>query len=79
MISCADAIRQLWAYLEQEVSPADRAAVEAHLQVCRRCCGEAEFIEQLEGLLSRNATPDLPADVRARMEGFMQALEGLDV
>ena len=79
MISCADAIRQLWAYLEQEVSPADRTAVEAHLQVCRRCCGEVEFVEQLEGLLSRNAALDLPADVRARMEGFMQALEGLDV
>lgn len=78
MISCADAIRQLWAYLEQEVSSADRAAVEAHLQVCRRCCGEVEFVEELDGLLSRSAAPDLPADVRDRMEGFMRTLEGLD-
>lgn len=73
MISCADAVRQLWAYLEQELSATDRALVEAHLDVCRRCCGEVEFADELRRFLAQTP-PELPADVRRRLEGFIGGL-----
>ena len=67
MITCAQAVRQLWEYLEGEVEERDRAAIEEHLSFCRRCCGEAEFAEELRGFLSRSAAEELPRDVHARL------------
>jgi len=40
MITCAEAVRELWNYLDGLVDETERAAVEKHLDVCRRCCGE---------------------------------------
>jgi anti-sigma factor RsiW len=39
MISCSEAVKQLWEYLDGTVDEADRALVEDHLSRCRRCCG----------------------------------------
>ena len=46
-IPCSEAVRQLWDYLDQAVSPEDQAKVEQHLAFCRSCCGELEFANQL--------------------------------
>lgn len=79
MISCADAVRQMWEYLEHEVSPQDRAAVEEHLAFCRRCCGEAEFATELRALLASSAVAELPPAVEARLAATLEQLErGLD-
>ena len=67
MITCAEAVRQLWEYLDGDIAESDRAAVEEHLSFCRRCCGEAEFAEELRGFLSRSAAEELPRDVHARL------------
>lgn len=76
MISCEDAIRQMWSYLENELPSEDRAAIEAHMDICRRCCGEVEFVKELEGVLSRSGELEVPRDVHARMEAYLEALEG---
>ena len=76
MISCAEAVRQLWEYLDQDVGEADRERVEEHLAFCRRCCGEVEFAEALRELLRSAARPHLPAEVEQRLAGFLEALEG---
>lgn len=78
MISCAEAIRALWAYLDDEVSAADRAAIEAHLDVCRQCCGEADFVQELGSFLRHNAVQAVPADVRRRLDGLLAEMEGRD-
>jgi hypothetical protein len=62
VIACSEAMRQLWEYLDQAVSPEDQEKVEQHLSFCRRCCGELEFAKQLRGFLgghpgSRGASP----------------------
>lgn len=75
MITCSEAVRQLWAYLDDEVSSADRAAIVAHLDVCRRCCGELEFAGELRGFLGRSAALELPDDVRLRMDALLDQLE----
>jgi mycothiol system anti-sigma-R factor len=67
MITCADAVKQLWEYLDGELSEENRAAVEEHLSFCRRCCGEAEFAAELRGFLAREAAEELPDDVRTRL------------
>lgn len=75
MISCSDAVRQLWEYLEHDLDRSDREAVEQHLAFCRRCCGEVEFAEELQRFLRSAARPHLPVDVEARLTGFLETLE----
>ena len=74
MIGCAEAVRQLWEYLDGTVEAADRALVEEHLARCRRCCGELEFAEALRGFLADSARVDLPADVRRRLHQTLEEL-----
>jgi anti-sigma factor RsiW len=75
MISCAEAVRQLWDYLENDVPPEQRGAVDEHLAFCRRCCGEVEFAEELRTVLAVAADMELPTDVETRLSGFLSALE----
>jgi anti-sigma factor (TIGR02949 family) len=74
MISCGEAVKQLWDYLDRSLSPADFEAMEDHLAFCRRCCGEAEFARELRSFLESQSASDVPADVRARLEQFVDEL-----
>ena len=67
MISCAEAVRQLWEYLDGVASQAQSAAIQEHLSLCRRCCGEAEFAAELRGFLAAHAGDDIPPQVHARL------------
>jgi anti-sigma factor RsiW len=77
VISCDDAMRQLWGYLFDEVDPGNRHRIAEHLEACRRCCGEVAFLGELRRFVA-DARPSLPADVGVRMEAFLSTLEGPD-
>ena len=74
MISCDEAVGQLWDYLDRRLAPADLVAVEDHLAFCRRCCGEVEFARELRRFLASRAAGEVPADVRARLERFVDEI-----
>jgi anti-sigma factor (TIGR02949 family) len=74
MIACSEAVRQLWDYLDQAVSPEDQAKVERHLSFCRSCCGELEFAKQLRCFLDTQGAEELPPHVKARLERFVAEL-----
>jgi mycothiol system anti-sigma-R factor len=74
VITCAEAVRQLWEYLDGIVDEPEREAIEEHLSFCRRCCGEAEFAEELRVFLATQASEELPESVRKRLTA---ALDGL--
>jgi anti-sigma factor (TIGR02949 family) len=67
VISCAQAVRQLWEYLDGAAGPVQSAAIEDHLSACRRCCGEAEFAGELRTFLAAHADHDIPPQVHARL------------
>jgi mycothiol system anti-sigma-R factor len=75
MITCAEALKQLWVYLDGALPDEDRAAIEEHLSFCRRCCGEVEFAEELRGFLARNAAEEVPSAVRRRLTEVLDQLE----
>jgi mycothiol system anti-sigma-R factor len=75
MISCAEAVSQLWAYLDGLVDESQREAIEEHLAFCRRCCGEVEFAGELRAFLAAQAVEELPEDVRARLSSTLDGLE----
>jgi mycothiol system anti-sigma-R factor len=74
MITCAEAVEQLWAYLDGALTAEDKAALEDHLGFCRVCCGEVEFAKELRGFLVRSAGEELPEDVRARLIATLDEL-----
>jgi mycothiol system anti-sigma-R factor len=77
VISCGEAVEQLWAYLDRELDDIEHQAVEAHLAFCRRCCGEMEFAEHLRRLLATRGAGDvLPTEVRTRLDRFINELAG---
>jgi mycothiol system anti-sigma-R factor len=74
MISCDDATRQLWEYLDGTVDATDRALIEEHLARCRRCCGERDFDAELRRFLAAHAHDDLPDDVAQRLNQSVEDL-----
>jgi anti-sigma factor (TIGR02949 family) len=76
MITCAEAVKQLWEYLDGTLREDERAAVDEHLSFCRRCCGEAEFAEELRKFLRSSRDVELPTDVRARLIATLEELGG---
>lgn len=75
--SCVEAVRLLWDYLDGALDDADQTTVTEHLAHCRRCCGEVEFLHELQAVLAeagRPADAPVPAEVLRR---FNETLEGL--
>ena len=75
MITCAEAVERLWAYLDGTLAADDKAALEQHLGFCRVCCGEVEFARELRGFLARSAAEELPEEVRARLLASLDEVE----
>ncbi|MBA0124175.1 zf-HC2 domain-containing protein [Haloechinothrix sp. YIM 98757] len=75
MISCSEAVRQLWEYLDGLVGDRELESIEAHLARCRRCCGELEFARELRGTLERASEVDVPDAVLRRLTQTLEDLE----
>jgi anti-sigma factor (TIGR02949 family) len=75
VISCSEAVRQLWEYLDGAVDADTRTKIDEHLAFCRRCCGEVEFAHELRRFLADHGHQVLPADVHARLQATLHTLE----
>lgn len=77
-ISCQQALERLWDYLDGELGDHDHRAVSEHLAFCLRCCGELAFARELQGLLARSGTQELPDDVERRLVSLIDELVPID-
>jgi anti-sigma factor (TIGR02949 family) len=75
---CRGAMRQLWDYLDQELTDERMAAVRDHLDSCAGCLPHHDFAKAfLEAIASTRANGGCPPKVRARVlerlrsEGFV--------
>ena len=75
VISCREAVRQLWQFLDGDLGAGEAQNVDDHLDHCVICCGELEFVRELRRLLEAQRTAGLPADVRGRLERFVDHLD----
>ncbi len=74
LIPCSEAVRQLWDYLDNAISPEDHEKVEKHLSFCRKCCGELEFAKELREFLVSWGAEEIPQEVKARLERFVEEI-----
>lgn len=73
-IRCSEAVRRLWDYLDKAISPKDQERLEKHLSFCRSCCGELEFAKEIRTFLTSGAVEEIPADIKAKLERFVEEL-----
>jgi anti-sigma factor (TIGR02949 family) len=74
-ITCEEALRQLAAYLDDELHSSGRENLEHHLQACRSCFSRAEFERRLKHEIGRlhreEVTPDFETRVRRMLDSFV--------
>lgn len=67
-LTCEEAMRQLFAYLDRALSGQTTDEVEAHLEECLSCCDRLAFGRRLDSFVKgRLANADLPDDLEARL------------
>lgn len=75
MINCREAVERLWSYLDRNLGRGDERELEAHLDLCRHCCGELEFARQVRGLLAKSGTAvEIPPETQAKLDAFLKAV-----
>ncbi len=73
---CSDVLRDVWLFLDDEMNPANRAAVEAHLERCSPCLEEAGVEQKLKALLHRSCGGDrAPEHLRSLLAARLQSVQ----
>ncbi|MEP6494989.1 MAG: zf-HC2 domain-containing protein [bacterium] len=71
-LDCLAVVRQLWDYLDDELSPERWASVEAHLSTCSGCHEHVVFCRSLvQGIESMPIDPSEVAAMRKRIEAVL--------
>lgn len=70
-MGCSQAVERLWDLLDENIEATDRAALDRHLALCVRCCGQLAFARELRSMLHERSQVDLPTDVQGRLEDFI--------
>lgn len=73
MLDCESVMRQLWDYLDRQLTPETMAAIEGHLDKCQQCRPQAEFRRAFERAVS--AAREDAGDTRALHARIRRALE----
>lgn len=67
-LSCEEAVREFFAYLDRALSGESLEALEAHLEECLDCCDRLQFSRQLDSVVkARLDEGTVPSGVEARL------------
>ena len=69
MADCGETIRELEVFLDSELAPEIRTAIEAHLGGCNDCLQAFDFHAELRTIISKKCRNDeMPPGLLARIE-----------
>ncbi len=57
-MTCEEAVKQLYEYLDKELDPSSSAQIDKHLDLCRLCCSRFEFELSMKNLIHENCFQD---------------------
>ncbi len=73
-MSCADAQRRFFEYLDRALGGEDAEALEAHLEACLECCDRLQFSRRLDSFVrSRLGEATLPLGLEERVHRALAA------
>jgi anti-sigma factor (TIGR02949 family) len=73
MLDCHDAMRQLFDYLDGELTPARMEAIREHLATCRHCHPHAQFERAfLDAVRSLRSEEPMPKHLRVAVLARLQ-------
>lgn len=74
MLDCDTVMRQLWDFLDGELTPDRELAVRAHLRVCKRCQPQRDFEQSfLRALSVSRREVSSPDAIKARVIAALRA------
>ncbi|MBI2264408.1 MAG: mycothiol system anti-sigma-R factor [Armatimonadetes bacterium] len=77
MITCQEAFAQLHDYLDHELTEAEIADMEKHLDRCLQCCDKFTFERQLKALVKKKGTSEgLPANLKDKILYAIRTVDG---
>jgi anti-sigma factor (TIGR02949 family) len=72
-IECEQALRQIFEYVDHELSEAEHATMERHLHTCQSCYSRAEFEARLKVKLGELKKDDPDATVHERIKSLLNS------
>jgi anti-sigma factor (TIGR02949 family) len=72
-LDCEEALRRLFEFLDHELAPEERDAMQRHLQTCRSCYSRSEFERRLKAKLHELRQDDAPIDPQERIRRLLQS------
>jgi len=73
-IGCEEALKQLLAYLDQQLGAEKQREIERHLEICRSCFSKAEFEKLLKAHLRAVGRKPIPSAFEHRMKILLNRL-----
>jgi mycothiol system anti-sigma-R factor len=72
-LTCEQAVKQFFAYLDRALSGEEFEDLEAHLEACLNCCDKLAFSRQLDDFVKQHL-PDnpVPATLEARVRRALE-------
>ena len=74
MLDCESVMRQLWDYVDAELTPQRMDEISVHVEMCQRCYPQYEFERSfLDAIAARRRTHSDPERLRAKLIEALQA------
>lgn len=71
-ISCDDALKRLFTYLDRELDGHAHREMEHHLSRCRGCFSRMEFEKRLKERLRETGSEETPAQLESRIRELLR-------
>ncbi len=74
MLDCESVMRQLWDYVDAELTPERMEEIRMHVEMCQRCYPQYEFERSfLDAISARRRTHSDPERLRASLLAALQS------
>lgn len=74
-VDCEEALRDLYTYLDGEITPARREHIRVHIEECSPCLEAFDFEMELRQLVARTCQCDAPDGLRDRVAEAIRECE----
>jgi mycothiol system anti-sigma-R factor len=75
---CQDALHTLYDYLDGELTPERRSAIQRHLNECSPCLHAFDFEAELKVVIARSCRDQVPDHLRAKIAEAIAEASGTD-